>query len=153
MKNKLRGRKWKYVLIVIGIIIILIFIAWLFLKTPKSSGNMVWEPIDLNSENLPEYLGRFTLVHELPESGLIELAVGNNVYTITKGEVAVGKPDRPDIVLTLPASYLEIMGQHGWCAGVQRALADGNLGIEFKESQTELAWKYRSLFSYRKCLG
>src|SRR3989338_11004811 len=152
MKLTTRGKEWKIIGIIIGVVFIIgIAVGFAFLNAPKEKS--VWQTVDLTKDNLPTYLERFKPVHDIPEEGVIELAVGDEGYTISKGKVIRGAPADADVKLTLPVSSFEVIGQQGWCAGLQQARADGNLGIELHGSETELAWKYRSLFNYRRCLG
>lgn len=148
------GRKkiWIILLILVGIMVILGIGAYLlFLKPVPSTGT--WTPIDLTTENLPSYLSQFSPIQELPEEGVILLAVGDTKYTITRGGVSPGAPAQPDIALTLPESYLKVIGERGWCAGLSQARANGDLGVALQGSETSLAFKYRVLAKYRSCFG
>lgn len=112
-----------------------------------------WEPIELTQENLPANLQQFAVVGDLPSDARLQLTVGQKSYVIEKASVREGTLENADIYVTIPASYLTIMGQHGWCAGLQQARVNGDLGIQLRESTSSLAIKYSTLLKYKDCLG
>ncbi|MBS3080564.1 hypothetical protein J4221_03770 [Candidatus Pacearchaeota archaeon] len=127
----------------------------LFSKNKKTS-----EYVQVNKENLGNYLSRLSITHELPDDAEIELLIYNfdkgyreieDTYVITKGNVYKGKAEVPDIVVLLHSKYINNLGY--LCSTLQEANRNGDLGIELKKSSTSLLWKYKSIIKYKDCLG
>ncbi|MEK6825142.1 MAG: hypothetical protein AABY02_04790 [Nanoarchaeota archaeon] len=143
--------------VVVGVIVGVILIAaitggvmW-FGKDSVQTGT--WTPITVTQDNVAVIMSQSSLVRDVPEDGVVAFYVGDRGYTITKEKMESGLPVNPDITITLPESYLATLGQYGWCAALQEARRNGNLGIELQGSKTSLVWKYRALEKYRLCLG
>lgn len=119
----------------------------------KKPAFVQWVPIELTSENLPSYLSQFSVIDDFPNEGVVNLRLGDASYVIEKGSVREGTSNRADLTITLPAGYFEILGKTGWCAGIQRARANGEIGIEVSEAGSSLALKYAKLAKYRTCIG
>ncbi len=141
--------------VLIGFFIVALLIAGYFIydgffaKPPSSA----WTPREITQENLPSELGRLAVVQEMPESGVIGLRVGEEDYAISGKSVSSGLAENADISVSLPESYLDIVGEQGWCAGLQQAKANGDLQVDLRQSTSSLAVKYRALLKYRECLG
>lgn len=145
-------KKWIIAGVLIAVLLVAVVIVWNITR-PSSVATSTWQPIELTSANLPSYLSQFQPVNELPEDSQIALIVGNSEYVVTKGSVALGKASNPEITVSLPEKYFDIVGQKGWCAGVQEAQRNGELGVSFNGSPASLGWKYRALLKYRLCIG
>lgn len=91
-------------------------------------------------------------VQDLPKNAVIELKLGENYYTVSKNSVTVGKPENPDLTISLPAKYMNDISA-GLCETVKRANQNRELGMEIHASQTSLMWKYRGMLKYKDCLG
>lgn len=118
-----------------------------------SASTSKWQPITITQTNVASVLSRTSLVHDIPQEGVIAAYVGEKGYTIRKGVMEQGVPSNPDVTVRLPESYLEIMGQYGPCAAFATARNNGELAIEMHQSTSSLAWKYRGLARYKSCLG
>src|SRR3989338_1914407 len=143
--------------VVIGAIVCVILIVviaggvmW-FGKDSVQTGT--WTPITVTQDNVAAIMSQSSLVRDVPEDGVVAFYAGNTGYTITKGKMESGLPVSPDITITLPESYLAALGQYGWCAALQEARRNDDLGIELQGSTASFAWKYRALEKYRLCLG
>jgi hypothetical protein len=145
-------KTWFIVSALVIIAAIVFFVGWKITRPAQASVG-VWQPIELTKENLPAYLSQFQPVNELPKDSEIALRVGSSEYIVTKGDVKLGKASNPEITITLPEKYFEIVGQKGWCAGVHEAQVNRDLDVSFNGSPAALGWKYRSLLKYRLCLG
>lgn len=119
----------------------------------KQTTGRSWEPMIITQANVATVLTQTNIVRDIPEGGIIEAYVGENVYTIQRGSMTRGAPSNPDVTVRMPERYLEIMGQRGPCAAFATARGNGELTVEMHQSSTSLAWKYRSLAKYKSCLG
>lgn len=145
---------WRWLGIIAGLIVVaVIAVLWGILINKPSSSSSTWQPIELTSDNLPSNLERFKPVQEMPESGVIGLIIGDEKYTIVKGRVSRGEANDADIIISLPKSYFEIMGEHGWCSALQTAQARGELGVSMEDSKTSLLLRYGALAKYKSCFG
>lgn len=145
MKNK-----WIWIVVIFAVVIALTFA---FFPSKSKSNEQPWKPIVVTAESLPGQLEHYSAIQALPEDAQVMLIVGNNKYRIDRGRVSQDVIENPDIVISLPESYFAIMGQYGWCSAIASANNNGDLGLEIHGSSTSLAWKYRSLIDYQKCLG
>lgn len=148
-----KSRHWIILALVLAIVLVLSAVVWFTMFRTESGATSVWQPIALTSQNLPGYLEQFRPVQELPDESSIALTVGENSYAIQRGSVHEGEAVNPDLEISLPSDYLDIMGEHGWCTALHTAQSRGDLHVVFHGSESELAWKYRALFKYRNCLG
>lgn len=147
-------RNTEIILIIVALVVASVGTYFYFSKSSsESSSGSSWSAITVTSESLPAQLEEYSAVQRLPEEGVIALTVGTMGYTIRKGSVSTGLPENPDVSLTLPEKYFDIMGQYGWCTALSIARAKDELGIELHGSSAQLAWKYKSLATYRQCLG
>ncbi len=146
MKNK-----WIIATVIVAVIAVGLIIV--FTRSNSTSNVQTWQPISITAESLPGQLSDYGAIEKLPSDSTLELIVGQNHYTIKKGLVTQGTPENPDITFTLPASYFSIMGQYGWCSALAYARQQEDLGIQLHGSSAGLAWKYRALADYKKCLG
>jgi hypothetical protein len=91
------------------------------------------------------------IVESLPSSGIIELKVGEEYYTISKGSIEKERAENPDLTIVLPASYSsDISG--GLCGVIKKANDRGELSIEMHSSKAALMWKYKGMLKYQGCL-
>ncbi len=150
------SRKIYFAIAFLAIILVvaLIFAYKIYFPSAYSStSTRQWVPIEVNSENLPNVLESTSIIHDLPDESLISLIIGESKYILDKYSVVVGELANPDVKLTLPDEYFDIIGQVGICSALVRAQQRGDLGISFSGSTASLAWKYRALGKYRSCLG
>tara|TARA_Y100000310_G_scaffold264470_1_gene275102 strand:+ start:1023 stop:1538 length:516 start_codon:yes stop_codon:yes gene_type:complete len=137
----------------------------LFKKQAESGGGGgVWEPIDLNEENFGNFLASINLVHELPEEGVILLSLYNfdigerqftKKYLLEKAKVSLvnGGGGDVDLEINIHSKYVSIIGQKGFCYGVQSAKNNGDVSFENKISSAGFLWKYKSMMKYKECFG
>jgi len=110
----------------------------------------------LTGENAPSTVVRQgysnNLLDALPEGTLIALNVGEKEYIVTKSKIVLGSAEDADITISVPEKYSQYLNGD-ICELARKANGNGELGIEMHKSKTALAFKYRSLFQYRDCLG
>lgn len=167
--------------IVLGLLIIFSICAgYFYYKNPSWSVNLQSKNVNLNSqnsvtngdptvitnENLQSYIENQEFIKNLPDNALFELKLYNfnsgerqweESYSIKKGEVVkISAGDEvnltPDAIIIIHSKYLNELG-NGFCGTIQKAKANGDLGIDLKISQTQLLWKYNGLLGQRSCLG
>ncbi len=141
---------WALILFSVVLAIALLYIGYLSLD---SSDGGAWQARTVNQSTVAEVLQETAYVQEIPESGIIQLYLGDLTYIVRKGSVQPGMALNPDIVIRLPESYLEIMSAYGPCSAFATARQRGELGIETGASASSLSWKYRNLLKYRACFG
>lgn len=139
--------------VVVGVVLVVAVVAgFMFFGKEESSGTP-WQPITVTQENVASVMSQSSLVHDVPEEGVVAFYVGEKGYSITKGKMESGAPANPDITIRMPESYLEVLGQHGWCTALAMAQQNQDLGLELHDSTASVAWKYKALEKYRTCLG
>ena len=152
MKEETKKRPGKLLFVVIAILIVAGVLS-LYLGNRSSSGVQAWEPIVLTKENLPSHLSQYSAINDLPKDSAVAFTIGSAEYGVNKGQVTEGIPSNPDVSIKVPEKYFEIIGQQGWCAGLATANAAGDLNVEMHISSAAAAWKYKSMFKYKNCLG
>jgi hypothetical protein len=58
-----------------------------------------------------------------------------------------------EIVLTLHSKYLQGLTNENFCAVIEKANNNGDLGFESELSKASLLWKFKSMLEYKSCLG
>ncbi|MEK6898525.1 MAG: hypothetical protein AABW79_00320 [Nanoarchaeota archaeon] len=149
----IKKRSVRFVLIGFFLVVLLIagyFFYDSFFAKPQYS---TWTPREITQENLPSELGKFAVVQDMPESGIIGLRVGEEDYTISGNSVSSGASERADVYVSIPESYLDKIGEQGWCSGLQQARTNGDLIVDIRGPEASLGLKYRALLKYGGCLG
>ena len=145
-------------IIIISVIFILIisgvYAYFSFFSKDSETGqqNPSGQTVVVTEENFYLYLSSLDFVQDLPSSAVISLKTTNKEYSITKSSAVEGKAENPDMTISIPSSYISKLGK-GFCAVLDEAKTNGDLGIETHISQTSLLWKYKSMTKYRSCLG
>lgn len=149
--------------IVLVLIVLLAVAVFYVVKSASSQGQgtiPLATPISVTRENLPAFLQNQQIVKSLPSNGVMSLRFYNfssgqriweESYTITKGNVQLGQAQNPDIEITIDSKYITDLGT--FCATIENAKRNGDMGTELKISQTSFLWKYRGMMSYKSCLG
>ena len=130
----------------------------------KQAEVKAWEPIDLNEENFGNFLASINLVHELPDGGVILLSLYNfdtgerqftKKYLLEKGKVSLVNSGAGgvDLEINIHSKYVSIIGQKGFCYGVQSAKNNGDVSFENKIGSTGFLWKYKFMMKYKGCFG
>jgi hypothetical protein len=141
------------ILIGVAVLIVVLVIWYMFISGSKGgSKEYVAGSITVTPENLPSFLASFEMINDVPKKGSIYLEMGELDYEITRGEVRVGEPSNPDIVVYMPEEYVGKFG-NGICTTLREAMRNGDLYYETSLSKTELLWKYKKMMKYRDCVG
>jgi len=149
---KLKSIKNRKVVISAVIILLVVIIGIAFISNKITGKAVAWEPVVVTSENLPTFLSSLDITNSLHEDTVIYARFGELDYTITKGNAFSGKPENPDITMTLPEEYIGKLG-YGPCGAIQEALKNGDLYVETDLSKGQLLWKYKGILKYRDCIG
>jgi hypothetical protein len=148
---------WFIVAIVIVILAIAGVVFSAFLEARSQSQNSApisgtQQQVKITEENFPQYLASTNLINDLPSDASILLKTEDKTYAVEKGTVTEGSLDNPDIIITLPSSYIPQIS-NGFCSTMQQANANGDLKFTLNIGSVSAAWKYRSLMKYKSCLG
>jgi len=120
------------------------------------------QPVRITYDNIIPALSSNPIVQALPSNGIIWLRFYNfntgqrqweKSYVLTKGSAKEGTATKPDITLSIHSKYLSQLTNQNFCGIIQAAKKNGDLGTELGISKISLMWKYRSVMSYRSCLG
>jgi len=126
------------------------------------SANTNIQQIKITYDNF-NLLSKTEMIKALPDDAVLVLQfIKNNdiekSYITTKSKIEeINKEEisklAPDLIITIPSSYLDNLTTANFCSIIQEAKNNDDLGIELKASKTSLAWKYKSMFKYKSCLG
>lgn len=118
--------------------------------------------IEEHFEHFVELMKTNELLGDIPKEGTILV----RFYTFTNGERlwqhkylltknTVGETDKTtaDLLLSIHSKYLTALDKDNFCWIVQQAKRNGDFGSEATLSTTKLLWKYKSMLSYKDCLG
>jgi hypothetical protein len=112
--------------------------------------------------NIEQQLSQNDIVKDLPENAVLLLQFYNfktgfrvweKSYILKKNYVKEGSIENPDLTITLSSKYLGQMTPGNFCNVIQIARANNDLGIYTELSNTQLLWKFKSMYEYRECLG
>lgn len=108
--------------------------------------------INVTEQTFPAYLSFTSLVQDLPEGAEISFKTTDQEYVVKRGSARIGKATNPDMTITVPSKYIPEINS-GFCQALTKARANGDLNTEVHLSESALAWKYKSLYGYKACLG
>jgi len=149
-----KSHKVRYAIIIVLIVIVVAgYFAYRMYFPKSSTGGSSWVPVEVNSQTLPNVLESTSVVHDLPEEGVISLKIGSSSYKVEKDSVVPGEVANPDVQITLPDKYFDIIGKSGLCNALKQATNSNELEVSFDGSSTSLAWKYRALAKYKSCIS
>lgn len=122
-------------------------------------------PVLINYSNMENELSKNSIVQAIPQGSEFLL----RFYNFSSGErqweksFALSSTDvreitdvsnfKADIILTLDSKYLKSLTNNNFCQIIQSANENGELGFETELSSVALAWKFKSLYSYKSCFG
>jgi hypothetical protein len=113
-----------------------------------NSGNRGFKQLNYDVSDLLDN----EMVQDLPKEAVIELRLGDDYYTVSRDSIVAGRPQNPDLTITLPANYAGQIS-NGLCEMIKQANSKRDLAIETYASQTSLMWKYRGMLKYKECLS
>jgi len=117
--------------------------------------------ISVNYSNFATVISKNSIVKDIPSGVTILLKFYNfdsgertfeKSYIITSGKI-VGGDGKADITILLHSKYLKELTNKNFCAITKKANQNGDLGIETNLSSAALAWKLKSMYQYKDCLG
>ena len=155
-----------------GVVLLFVFILILQSNSVEQTGKtinsaideMITPPIKVGYNNMEEELSKNSLVQSLPKDSIIllkfynfnsEERVWEKAYVLGKGEASETPNfnEKADIVLSLDSKYLKELTNKNFCSIIQKANKNGDLGFETDLSKISLAWKFKSAYEYKDCLG
>lgn len=110
------------------------------------------QKVIVTEDNFAQYLSTNEAVFALPSKSSIQLSMGDKQYVVTTGNVKEGTVENPDITVYLPSKYITEFS-NGFCATLRKAKNNGDLRMELHISKTSAAWKFKSMYEYRDCVG
>lgn len=116
----------------------------------------------LTYSEIPSILTEQSIIQDLPKDTIILLKFYNfdtgerqweKSYILKKGSATEGDTNEYDLFLYMHSKYLQSFNSQGLCGTIQSANKNGDLGVESDLSNTQLAWKFKSIMEYRSCFG
>ncbi|HJX51005.1 MAG TPA: hypothetical protein VJ438_06090 [Candidatus Nanoarchaeia archaeon] len=167
MKNK------EYKIALVLTIVILIAIAIYSNYHPKNqftsgSTNAVYQPIvyePATQEDFQRFIDlipRNEIIQKLPKDARLLLRFYNSDsgervwqrdYIITKGNIKEGFDENVDISMAMHSQYLSKFDGNNFCFIIQDSKRRGDFGSNLLISKVSALWKYKSIMSYKSCLG
>jgi hypothetical protein len=124
---------------------------------------VIYEPAtEEDYQRLEEILPQNEIIQKLPDNAKIILKFYNfdtgersweKSYILTKGNAEQGSANDADMDLIMHSKYLSKLTASNFCNIIKSAKANGDFASDLKISKTSLLWKYKSIMSYRDCLG
>jgi len=129
-----------------------------------ATGNAVSSGVKVSYTNLEKELSKNIVIQALPSEAVILLKFYNfnsgertweKSYIIKKGEAkeTTNLNEEADIVLSLHSKYLQELTSENFCEVIQKSNKNGDLGFDTELSSIVLAWKFKSVYKYKDCLG
>jgi hypothetical protein len=138
-------------------ILILFFFIMGFRTQNFASGNSVKDVTAITLDNFEQILSQNEMIKSLPNNAKVELVLHNLTferdYVLSRNGVVQGSLDNPDMVLTLPVSYLDNLTTDNFCGVVKTANKNRDLGFESSQGMFGLMFKYRGMIKYRSCVA
>lgn len=162
------------IIIVVSLVAIALFINYeapsVVQNNPSSGGKssgvkqpVVYEPAtEEDFARLEEILPQNEIIQKLPSNARILLRFYNfdsgdreweKAYILTTGSAVQGYDENVDMILIIHSKYLSRLNANNFCTIINSAKSNGDFGAELKTSTASLLWKYKSVVSYRDCLG
>jgi hypothetical protein len=123
------------------------------------------ELVSVNYSNFALIISQNALIRNLPEDSSLLLRFYNfnsgsreweKAFSLKRGNVVeIINPEsiNPDIIILVHSKYLNELNSVNFCQIIEKANSAGDLGFESQLSDAKLLWKFKSMLSYRKCLG
>ena len=154
----------KWIILIVVLVLVLGLLTFSYLIRGNSQNKVSYNsytPINVTAENFALYLSGQDIVKSLPSNAVLLLrfySFNNGVriwgdsYVIEKSSVVKGTVDNPDITIVIHSKYIPDL-TNGFCSTIEKAKANGDFAADTNLSVSSLLWKYRSMMSYRACLG
>ena len=145
--------------LIVSIAVVILAIAGIFVAPllgwgshSSDSAEGTQQNVIVTEANFPTYLASTNLVKDLPGDASIILKTEKKTYAVQAGSVTEGSLDNPDMIITIPSSYIPKLS-NGFCTTMQEAYKSGDLSFSLNIGSASAAWKYRTLLKYKSCLG
>jgi len=117
-----------------------------------TNSNSVSAPLLITKDNFQAYLEKQSIIQDIPKKAEISLIFSDTKesYIITKSSVKKGQAINPDIIITIPSTYIPSLSN--FCNAIKTANTNKDLGYELVASKMSLLWKYKSMMKYKDCL-
>jgi len=128
------------------------------------------EPVEIKTaseedyQRLEQILPQNEVIQALPENAKISISFFNfntgyreweRDYLLTKAKAVQidSIPEDVDMKLIMHSRNVPLLKQGNLCEVIAIAKANGDFATETMISKTKLLWKYKSMMSYKECLG
>ena len=148
---------------ILVVAVLLVFASVFFIWMPEEEDSGIkGEGRKITYENFAEEVSRQSIVQDLPKEAAIQLKFYifqgderkiEKSYILTQQNVEEGQLEESDLTILLHSQYINELTSSNFCTIVAKAKQNGDLAVESELSTTALAWKYRSMTKYKKCLG
>ena len=130
--------------------------------SPTSSQTAPQNQTEPNFKDLPNHLMKNTpLISDLPDKTIIYMRFftfetgkreWQKEYIVKQGEINEGKPEKWDIEMIMHSKYVNRLYLEPFCNVSSSAKKSGDLAFNTEISSIMLAWKFRGLIEYKKCI-
>ena len=158
--------KKKKRLIIIGVIVLIVLIAFIFYKfqpTGKITSNQQVEIVPLSQaqiEKVASTLLTSEFIKDIPEKNPIALQFydfhdGERIWQsgFLMGENELLTQGEPSVYLYLHSKYIEEIDNLNMCEVIKRANQNGDLGFYSEHNKAALLIKYANMLKHRGCFG
>jgi uncharacterized protein YpmB len=151
MKKEKGKKKSRKGLIILLIILVVLVVVGIYIYTEFKPVTFTEQKgIDLTTKNFPSYLEDHQIVQNLPDDAEIELNVDEESFVVGKGSAEKGNADNADVSITISEDDINAIGEEGLCGAIKSGSIN-DVDVETELSESELAWKYKSMLKYKDC--
>lgn len=156
-----------------GGVILLIVLIFILQTTSFEQTGMVANPMIDNLLSPSVSIGYYNMAEELSKNAAVQALPANSVlllkfYNFNSGERAWEKAyilkkgvatetsnfnEKADVTLFIHSKYLQELTNKNFCEVIKKANQNGDLGSDTELSPLALAWKFKSVYRYRDCIG
>jgi len=120
--------------------------------------------VSIGYYNMEEELSKNSVVQALPDNSVLLLKFYNfnsgeraweKAYIIKKGVATETSnfDEKADVTLFIHSKYLQELTNKNFCEITKKANQNGDLGSYTELSSMALAWKFKSMYKYKDCIG
>lgn len=167
LQNKPKSQKKWIIFLIIAILLVLgalAYVYFFYIRAPaSSSGYEANTPtVAITYNNFAQVMNSNPMVQAIPDDSSILLEFYNynsgerqveKSYILKNDGIEEGILGNPEVTLSLNSKYLDGLTNKNFCTMISQANTAGDLGFESALSTTEIAWKFKSMYTYKDCLG
>ncbi len=155
----------KHIIIVIILILLILFFSFYVTSRTNLVGNVIAKLNIGNEEtatldNLGSYMEKTSIVKALPKNSLIAINIygdsSKNIvksYSIKGNSISEGIISNPDVVIGVPAKYIDELNKNSVCSAAKLAMNNGELDAKLNIKRSDFMLKYWRMVIYQGCFG